>query len=110
MTQHNNFILLDETMRCVARDDCCTPIQKCGPGEGYCTKNEECETGTCGPIGSCNTTVCSENMGTCFSNTGRCCIKGKSNELMMISYVVGLFARCHLKGSEMTRGNIISSK
>ena len=91
MTKHNNFFLLDETLRCVAKDDCCTPIQKCGPGEGYCTKNEECETGTCGPIGSCNTTVCSENMGTCFSNTGRCCIKGKSNELMMISYVLGGF-------------------
>ena len=73
--------MIDESPRCVARDYCCTAVQKCGLNEGYCTKNEQCQSNVCGPSGSCNTEMCSKNTGTCFSNHGRCCIKGNTTML-----------------------------
>ena len=73
-------LFIDESPRCVARDYCCTAVQKCDINEGYCTKNEQCQSNVCGPSGSCNTEMCSKNMNTCFSNQGRCCIKGTKQQ------------------------------
>ena len=72
-------LFADEEPRCVANEYCCSAVQPCDPGEGFCNVNSDCSSGSDGTgrcqKGSCNTTVCSPNTGKCFTAEDSCCVR-----------------------------------